>query len=188
MNPTAETVVRSLSKRGAAQPAKNFPVDAAEVSTPGLYAWWVDDAGLATVSQPFGVTLPSLIYAGQAGAASSRSGKVGTATLLSRINGNHLRGNVGSSTFRKTLTAVLFEPLELTLDAPSKLSAASNGLVSEWMRTHLAVAVVSCPERATLASLEEDVLAELDPPLNLQGMKRTAVRSELRVLRRRLSE
>jgi len=187
VNPTAADAVRLLGTSSSAQPAKGFPRDVDEVSTPGLYAWRVDDAGLATVSAPFDSTLPSLIYAGQAGAASTRTGKVGSATLLSRINGNHLRGNVGSSTFRKTLTAVLLEPLGLRLAGPSKLSAASNELLSEWMRAHLAVAVVSCPERVTLAALEHDVLAELDPPLNLQGMNHSGVRSELRLLRKRLA-
>lgn len=166
-----------------AKPCRNFPDGQADVDAPGLYSWWVDEDGRATFTQIFGVAFPGLIYAGQAGATSSRAGVERSATLLSRINGNHLRGNIRSSTFRQTLSAVLFGPLGLELEGPGKLTPSSNAQVSKWMRTHLHIATVACPNRATLAALEDAVLAELDPPLNLMGMPRTPVRRHLKELR-----
>lgn len=169
------------------KPARAFPDGQPDVDHAGLYAWSVDLDGGAVLSLAFDATLPELIYAGQAGATSSRAGVERSATLRSRITGNHLRGNIGSSTFRKTLTAALFEPLGLRLERPGKLDAESNAVVSEWMRAHLRIATFACPDRATLATLEHDVLKELDPPLNLMGMPPTATRKQLKALRRHLS-
>jgi hypothetical protein len=138
------------------------------------------------LSKPFGVRLPSLIYAGQAGATSSRAGVERVATLRSRIGGNHLRGNIRSSTFRNTLSAVLFEPLGLCLEAPRRLETASNAAVSAWMRAHLHIVVAPYVNRTDLAALERAVLTRIDPPLNLMGMPPTAVRTRLRDLRQRL--
>jgi GIY-YIG catalytic domain-containing protein len=152
----------------------------------GLYSWWADAEGLRELSAPFGVTLPRLVYAGQAGAASTRTGAASTATLRSRIGGNHLNGNIRSSTFRRTLAAVLHEALALRLVAGGRLDGPSNQLLSAWIRAHLSVAWVQCPDRGTLAALEDAVLRRLDPPLNLQGMPDTAVRLRLRGLRRGL--
>ena len=126
----------------------------------------VDQVGGAQLAETYGVQLPPLIYAGQAGATSSKAGVERGATLLSRIKGNHLGGNIRSSTFRRTLAASLFEPLGLRLAGPSKLEPASNAALSAWMRAHLSLATVACRDRATLSELEDAVLAELDPPLN----------------------
>ena len=130
------------------------------------------------------MTVGQLIYAGQAGATTRRAGTERTATLRSRISRNHLGGNIGSSTFRKTLTALLFEPLGLRLAGPDKLDTASTKLVTGWMKEHLSLATVACRDRATLAALEEMVLLTLDPPLNLMGMRSTPARSRIKELRR----
>lgn len=170
-----------------AKPAQVFPDGQLEVDQAGLYAWRVGPEGGAVLSRAFDASLPELIYAGQAGATSSRAGVERSATLRSRITGNHLRGNIGSSTFRKTLTAALFDPLDLQLERPGKLDAESNAAVSEWMRSHLRIATFACPDRSTLAALEHAVLDDLDPPLNLMGMSATATRKQLKALRRQLS-
>lgn len=170
-----------------ATPAAAFPDGQRDVEQAGLYAWTVDAAGSAALSTAFDVELPALIYAGQAGATSSRSGVERDATLRSRIVGNHLRGNIRSSTFRKTLTAALFEPLDLQLERPGKLDTPSNATVSAWMRTHLHIATIACPDRATLGDLEHGVLAALDPPLNLMGMAPTETRKRLKALRKQIS-
>jgi hypothetical protein len=47
------------------------------------------------------------------------------------------------------------------------------------MREHLELAVFPFPDRDALANLERRILAELDTPLNLDGMPLTAVRAEL---------
>ena len=47
------------------------------------------------------------------------------------------------------------------------------------MREHLEVAVLPIADRDPLAHLEHHVLTELDPPLNLDGMQSTGLRSRL---------
>jgi hypothetical protein len=186
--PSIDSLVARLKNHSNAEAAAQFPRDRAAVSYPGLYSWWADDQGLAALSVVFDHSLPPLIYAGQAGATSARSGTERVATLASRIGGNHLNGGVSSSTFRKTLTAVLLKPLGLRLERENRLTAESNQVVSAWMRAHLSIVTAPCPDRGTLAALEDTVLQELDPPLNLMGMAPSVVRAQLRSLRRRLRE
>jgi hypothetical protein len=57
----------------------------------------------------------------------------------------------------------------------------------ELMAEHLSLAVAPVADRSRLAILEAIVLAELDPPLNLQGMAPTPVRAAITRLRRRLA-
>lgn len=185
--PSAEDLATRLRDPSRALSVRDFPAGHLEVGTAGLYAWWVDDAGAAALTTTFETPIAGLIYAGQAGASSSRAGVERSATLTSRIKGNHLGGNIGSSTFRKTLTASLALPLGLTLAGPGRLDRESNEVVSSWMRDHLSIVTVSCPDRSTLARLEDEVLAILDPPLNLQGMSATPVRRRLRELRKAIS-
>ncbi|MDP8991540.1 MAG: hypothetical protein M3N31_00525 [Actinomycetota bacterium] len=182
-----DTLVGRLSDPANAESAGGFPRDAAAADHPGMYSWWTDDDGLNALSAPFGVRLPPLIYAGQAGATSTRAKTERAATLRSRIGSNHLNGNIGSSTFRKTLTAVLLEPLDLHLARPDRLDAVSNQQLSAWMRQHLRLVIAAHPDRATLARVENAVLRRLDPPLNLMGMRTSPVRSRLRELRSGLS-
>jgi len=97
------------------------------------------------------------------------SGPKSKSTLKSRVVGNHIRGNIGASTFRLTLASLLAEPLELvpwkattrvllTKEANSRLS------LSEWQQTNLMMTwhVVPSPRE-----LEKQVIDELKPPLNL---------------------
>lgn len=188
VDPTVvDALVASLGDRVNVRPASDFPWDRAALDHPGLYSWWADDEGRAVLGAPFGVVLPPLIYAGQAGASSKLAGLERGATLLSRIGGNHLGGNIGSSTFRKTLTAVLLEALNLTTVNEKRIGAASNVIVTGWMRAHLSLVIARCDDRATLAHVEDAVLARLDPPLNLQGMTSTPIRRQLKELRKALS-
>jgi hypothetical protein len=57
----------------------------AGLNDPGLYAWWVEGEARATLSARFGVPLPPLIYAEEAGATSRPSDAEGAATLWSRL-------------------------------------------------------------------------------------------------------
>lgn len=187
MNPVdhqeVDRLVARLSDVKNAEPPETFSRDALAATNPGLYAWWSDDEGLVDLSTPFEVRLPPLVYAGQAGATSTRSKTENDATLGSRIVGNHLRGNLRASTFRRTLTSVLFEPLGLVLLAPDRLDPDSNRRVTSWMSEHLRVVIAPVQDRATLAFLEHAVLERLDPPLNLKGMRATSTRTKLGQLR-----
>ena len=178
-------LVARLTDRTNTEPAAGFPTDRIAAGCPGLYSWWADNDALGIMSAPFGVRLLPLIYAGQAGATSTRSRKAGSATLGSRIRTNHLNGNVSSSTFRKTLTALLAEPLGLQLSGPECLDQASNAAVSGWMRAHLSLVIAPYPDRERLAEVEHAVLRLIDPPLNLMGMPPTPIRATLSSLRRR---
>lgn len=186
--PSVETLIERLTNVANTEAAATFPINAAAVEYPGLYSWWADDEALELLGAVFGVRVPQLIYAGQTGATSTRSRRTRSATLRSRISGNHLNGNVGSSTFRKTITAVLLESLHLRLSGPDCLDRTSNETVSGWMRAHLRVVTAPYEDRDTLAEVEHAALARMDPPLNLMGMPSTPIRRALSELRARLSK
>jgi hypothetical protein len=97
------------------------------------------------------------------------------------------RGRIRGSTFRLTLAACLVRALMLTRIAAKQLNGPSEQRLSAWMYDHLEVAVVPFPERDPLRDVEHHVLAELDPPLNLEGMPHTPARSALSRKRAELS-
>lgn len=131
----------------------------------GFYAWWVRPDALPHVpgaphpSEPYG-----LLYVGIAPSRATSS-----ATLRSRLLGQHIGGNVGSSTFRRSLAALLFErecwtPVRTT--TRELLTADDNANLSAWQREHLRLAwlhVVNSWEG------EAEVIAEMQPALNLAG-------------------
>jgi hypothetical protein len=186
MTPTPQDAVVVLADRDLAGSAALFPADRQAASRPGLYSWWVDDEGRAALEGTLESPLTSLIYAGQAGATSSISARASGATLYSRIRNNHIRGNAGSSTFRKTISALLLEPLDLKVDRPDILVGEDNLRVSQWIHQHLSVAIFPYDDRGSLGVFEHQVLRILDPPLNLNGMDPTPRRTRLRMLRSRI--
>ena len=104
-------------------------------------------------------------------------------TLRRRLGSNHIRGGVRSSTFRLTLAAALRESLHLALLSAKRLDSASERRVSEWIASNLEVAVHPFTDPDPLADLEDQVLARLDPPLNLVAMTSTPLRRRLAELR-----
>jgi hypothetical protein len=169
--------------------AAEWPMGLDDLDKPGLYSWWVDASGAADLAAALNQELTAgRIYAGQTGATNWPSGRVGSMTLRQRLGGNHLRGSIRGSTFRRTLGACLVEPLGLALAEAGKLTPDSERRLRSWMQTHLRVAVHPYPDRDALGDLERRVLAALDPPLNLEGMPRTVRRERLTALRRRLIE
>jgi hypothetical protein len=169
-------LVAILGDPEVARPAADFPWGQAEsFREAGLYSWWVDAAGAAELTaglQHF--VAPGLIYAGQTGATAWPSGTRRTTTLLDRIGGNHLRGRVTGSTFRLTVAAAL---RRTTVDPGGERE------ITAWMREHLRLTAVPVVDRDRLGAVEEAVLAELDPPLNLMGMPATPLRARLSELR-----
>ena len=159
--------------------ARDWPGSLHGLDEVGLYSWWVDAAGARDLSLGLGHRLRSgRIYAGQTGATKWPSGKTGRATLGSRIGGNHLRGRIRGSTFRLTLASALTAPLGLVSQSRN-LNRISEQRLSDWMRAHLLVAVHPFSDRDALGDLEDRVLAKLDPPLNLDGMRATPLREAL---------
>ena len=175
-----ESAMRALDTAPLRVAAQDWPDGLTELNRPGLYSWWVDRPGAADLSKGLGHRVqPGRIYAGQTGATKWPSGTAGKATLASRIGANHLRGRIRGSTFRLTLAACLVRPLALVRLAPQRLDPASEQRLSAWMRKHLEIAVLPVADRDPLAHLEHRVLSELDPPLNLDGMPATGLRSDL---------
>jgi hypothetical protein len=144
----------------------------------------VDAIGATALSRGLGGGVAAgRIYAGQAGATKWPSGTVGRATLRSRISSQHLGGNVRGSTFRLTLASVLADELDLQPIAAKNIGRDGESRLNQWMRDHLAVAVHPFGERDALADLEHRVLAEMDPPLNLDGRPTSDIRTALTRLR-----
>ena len=182
-------IAAQLSDPDRPERPRAFPADSVAASKPGLYSWWADaeaqDLFLRTTG---GVAVGPLLYAGQAGATLWPSGKKSTATLKSRIRSNHIRGNLSSSTFRHTISALLCEPLKLRLAEPCKLMPADNRRVSRWIADHLRVAIVALEDRDSLGCIQRAVLDTLDPPFNLNGRPPTDLRRRLAELRRAIAE
>ncbi|OBF98655.1 hypothetical protein A5790_02675 [Mycobacterium sp. 852002-51152_SCH6134967] len=173
-----ERCVQALSDVTAALSPQQF-IDRGRTSSdsPGLYSWWVDKEGADDLSRGLGLEVrPGLIYAGLAGATRWPSGVRSNNTLWLRVMTMHLGGNHEFSTFRRTLGAIV---------------AHSNGVtqideegLTRWMHSHLRLVTIPYDDRDSLGRLERDVLAELDPPLNLQHMTPTPIRRRLKQLRR----
>jgi hypothetical protein len=180
MGARAAETAGQLLEPGRRLPAARFPPAGSASDAPGLYAWFVDVEGASQLSAGLGAPVrPGLVYAGQAGAGAS------SATLRSRIRANHLGGSITGSTFRMTLASVLARDLVLVDEGGRRLSGEGESRLTAWMLEHLSVAVAAAPDRAALSALEDEVLALLDPPLNLQGMAPTGARELLRRRRRR---
>lgn len=165
-----------LNQAAAVSPSVFLAAGNSAAKAPGLYSWWVDDAGAADIAR--GLALPfeaGLIYAGLAGATRWPSGTRSRSTLWLRIATMHLAGSHEFSTFRRTLGAILA--------SASGSSRVNEDALSQWMRDHLRVVVVPSDDRDELGRLETRVLQTLDPPLNLQGMAPTPLRKRLKALR-----
>jgi hypothetical protein len=101
---TNAEVVRLVRKLTAAPVA---PPETAPPAQPGLYAWWVildhlSDANPAIPPVLVGAAGWSLLYVGIAPSSPSSS-----RNLAVRIGHDHNRGNIGGSTFRQSLAALL---------------------------------------------------------------------------------
>jgi len=102
-------------------------------------------------------------------------------SLLGRDLRTHFAtGKTGSSTLRRTLSALLREPLELRAvprnlarpDGSANYSLESSGdeRLTEWMHARLRLSVWVRPDGVALDEVETAVLNALRPPLNLAKM------------------
>ena len=91
----------------------------------------------------------------------------------------HLGSRHEFSTFRLSLGSVLAESWASDQIDEDRLTA--------WMHDHLRVVAIPVADADTLDSLETDLLASLDPPLNLSKMPKTELRHRLSVLRKQYS-
>jgi hypothetical protein len=144
--------------------AMRAPVEGGVPGEPGFYAWWVRQGAIADVLQRPHPTESerALLYVGISPARETSS-----QTLRSRVLNNHLNGNTGSSTFRFTLASLLFEkhgwkPLRRATKVV--LSPADNAALTAWKRENL---TLTWATRARPWEIETDVIAAMQPPLNL---------------------
>lgn len=168
--------------------ARAFPSDVAAAKYPGVYACWTDRIGSDMLADALSLPLTPLIYAGIAGATRCPSGKPSDTTLLQRVGGLHLHGNIRGSTFRLTLAAILRGPLQLQVAAPGRLATESEQELSAWMARHLLVTVHPYLDRDRLGAMERAILDRLAPPLNLAKTAPTPLRARLRALRRAIGQ
>jgi hypothetical protein len=147
--------------------------------TPGIYSWWVDEAGAADLSAGLGHQIqPGLIYAGLAGATRS-GGSSSSNTLWGRIATMHLGKSHEFSTLRRSLGSILASSHgQWTIDEVQ---------LTRWMHAHLRVVPIPVADADTLGDLETQILAELDPPLNLAKVGKTPLRRRLTALRKQYS-
>ncbi len=154
-----QQLVAHLSDPDRAEDPRTFPRDPDAGGSSGLYSWWADrsaqklfaeagvrvgESGATQNCQEF-----ALIYVGQTGATSRHARKPSSATLVDRVRSSHIGGNVKSSTFRETISALLLASLGLALVQPRKLARTDNKRVSDWIKDHSAE-----PERSTVEPRE----------------------------------
>jgi GIY-YIG catalytic domain len=158
-------VVQALQRRAVAVPQVLRSPELLPAA-PGFYSWWSHKGALADVPHvphPLDEEL-SLLYVGI-----SPARETSTQTIRSRVLGNHLNGNVGSSTFRFVLAALLLDGLDLhpyLRGTKVALSAQENERLSAWQREHLLL--TSCP-RERPWEIEANTIGQLTPPLNSAG-------------------
>lgn len=186
LSPAAQEVVRQLTDRTNAVHPADFPRDRDAAAKAGLYAWWGDDEACSMLGDEIGARLSSLLYAGQTGATKKRSGLRSSATLASRIGRQHIRGNARSSTFRLTISTLLLDRLALVPAGKGRLDRPSNAHVSAWIAVHLMVSIAPFDNRDALGDVEKEVLAHLDPPLNLGDCLPSDARARITERRRLL--
>src|SRR5690606_38147520 len=112
------------------------------------------------------------------------------------VNTHFSTGKTGSSTLRRSLAGLLADQLALegrprNLAKPERfanfgLEASGDERLTDWMVTHLRLAVWPAPDGAILDAVETAVLAELLPPLNVAKVS-TPWRPLVRAGRRRLA-
>lgn len=134
---------------------------------PGLYAVYGDERATAALDLGAG---GQLLYVGKA----ERS-------LVGRDLRTHFAsGKTGSSTLRRTIAALLRDDLSLqavprNLERPDgsanySLETRGDERLTEWMHSHLRLAVWPKRQGVVLDAVETRVLEALRPPLNLAKM------------------
>lgn len=148
----------------------------AGLRVPGLYSWWVDAEGAADLSSGLGYPFePGLIYAGLAGATRSGGSTSGN-TLWGRIATMHLGKKHDFSTLRLSIGSILASAYEQP--------AIDEVQLTRWMHAHLRILAIPIADADSLGDLETEVLAALNPPLNLAKVAKSPIRHQLSALRK----
>ncbi|KUH82436.1 hypothetical protein AU186_10250 [Mycobacterium sp. GA-1999] len=139
---------------------------------PGVYGWWfrripgaIDTTNCETRD---GLTL---LYTGISPSRPPTNGKPPSSQSLFHRIRYHYTGNAEGSTLRKTLGVLLADELGVQLRRVGSgtrrtFGPAGEAALSQWMADN---ALVSWVVREEPWVLEEELIANLDLPLNLQG-------------------
>ncbi|MFD8426794.1 GIY-YIG nuclease family protein [Streptomyces coelicoflavus] len=159
------TLPRSLSEAAAALPR-----------TAGLYAWWAPPSALPSFPGPVNPADPGrrLLYLGKA------------TRLRTRITSNHLRRS-GSSTLRRTLAGLLMptEGYRTVRTDRVVLVPEDEERLTAWMHEHLTLTWAEHPDPL---SAERELIARLNPPLNVHGASAGTALDAVRKARARYHE
>jgi hypothetical protein len=177
-------MVERLRDPAYAEPGSGFPADGPGAAEPGVYAFHADGVARKRFAGTLGDRARPL-YVDQAGSSCRRTHVASGATLGSAIARTHLRGSTASSSFRRSVAALLWDDLDLCCDAPKRLTPASNARLTAWMLEHVRVATVVVDDWSSLWLIAEYIGHCLDPPLNLDGYEHDPVRRRIRELRTR---
>lgn len=141
-------------------------------SLPGLYGWSVDPIGARELNRCLRLPVRAgLIFVGPVGLPAARLVADPVLTLREHLDGVQLRGRSRACTFRMTLATVLRDHL--------RLSSPDDARLLEWMMEHLMVTVWPVDDATKLADLESRVVADLEPPLNIDRAQGSAYRERL---------
>lgn len=153
--------------------ARPIPVgDASDAlpMTPGLYAWWASPSVLPDFPGALNPVDPTvrLLYVG-----------ISLRPLRTRVRREHLR-QTRRSTLRRALAALL------RVDEGYTTTTADNGHVvltpddevrlTEWMKRHLRL---TWSESSNPKPIEDELIADLAPPLNVKGASSSPQRDRL---------
>jgi hypothetical protein len=156
---------------------------------PGVHGWWFravpDSIDVSGCEQRDGLTL---LYVGIAPTPPPPNGKPPVSQdLRKRIRYHYGSGDASAegSTLRKSLGVLLATQLDIELrrigSGERRTFAAGEAVLTQWMTEN---ALVSWVVRPQPWLFEDDLIAGLDLPLNIQGNKRNAFYPELKRLRR----
>jgi hypothetical protein len=158
-------------------------------SEPGVHGWWfrtvpagIDGSGC---EQRDGSTL---LYVGISPTPPPANGKRPVSEDLRKRIRYHFGGGGGTaegSTLRKSLGVMLANELGIELrrigSGDRRTFAGGEAVLSQWMAENALVSWIVRPEPWLF---EDELIATLDVPLNIQGNKRNAFYPELKRLRR----
>jgi hypothetical protein len=144
---------------------------------PGLYAWFVDAEGARVLNRCLKLPVrEGLVFVGQVGGSTWHSTADPVLNVRDHVERIQLHGRTRASTFRMTLATVLGEHLGMTSLEDPKLTA--------WMTKHLSISAWGSSHVGRLAEVEQLVIAEVNPPLNVDHLPATEYRSRLNQMRR----
>jgi hypothetical protein len=146
-------------------------------SSPGMYAWFVDASGARMLNRCLKLPVrEGLVFVGQVGGSSWHSLADPVLNVRDHVERIQLHGRTRASTFRMTLATVLGEHLGMTSLEDPKLTT--------WMLKHLSVSAWGSEHVGRLPELEQLVVSELRPPLNVDQLPATEYRARLNQMRR----